>query len=79
MQVIIFSILFSSHLRFDSFFKFPKGICQVFFCSPEEADVAISMLDGRIFVKDKIMKASTSKFDPFLMPQDFAEFEFFSP
>ena len=59
MQVIIFSILFSSHLRFDSFFKFPKGTCQVFFGSPEEADVAISMLDGRIFAKDKIMKAST--------------------
>lgn len=39
--------------------KHPQGICQVFFASPEEADIAISMLDGRIFAKDKIMKAST--------------------
>ena len=39
--------------------KHPQGICQVFFASPEEADVAISMLDGRIFAKDKIMKAAT--------------------
>ena len=39
--------------------KHPQGICQVFFASPEEADIAISMLDGRIFAKDKVMKAST--------------------
>merc|ERR1712083_170370 len=39
--------------------KHPKGICQVFFGSPEEADIAISMLDGRLFGKDKIMKAYT--------------------
>merc|ERR1712156_620034 len=33
--------------------KHPKGICQVFFGSPEEADIAISMLDGRMFGKEK--------------------------
>ena len=31
--------------------KNPDGICQVFFKSPEEADLAISMLDGRLFSK----------------------------
>ena len=31
--------------------KNPAGICQVFFKSPEEADLAISMLDGRLFSK----------------------------
>ena len=41
------------------FDKHPQGICKVFFASPEEADIAISMLDGRIFAKDKIMKAAT--------------------
>jgi HIV Tat-specific factor 1 len=31
--------------------KHPSGICQVFFKSPEEADLAISMLDGRLYSK----------------------------
>lgn len=31
--------------------KNPDGICQVFFKTPEEADLAISMLDGRLFTK----------------------------
>lgn len=40
--------------------KHPQGICQVFFTSPEEADMAISMLDGRMFSNNKIpMKAYT--------------------
>ena len=39
--------------------KHKQGICQVFFPSPEEADIAISMLDGRIFAKSKVMKAYT--------------------
>ena len=37
----------------------PQGICQVFFASPEEADISISMLDGRVFSKGKAMKAYT--------------------
>ena len=39
--------------------KHPKGICQVFFASPEEADVAIVNMNGRIFAKDNVMKATT--------------------
>lgn len=40
--------------------KHPKGICQVFMGSPEEGDMAISMLNGRIFSNSKIpMKAWT--------------------
>lgn len=31
--------------------KNPDGVCQVFFKTPEEADLAISMLDGRLFTK----------------------------
>ena len=50
--------------------KQPQGICQVFYVSPEEADIAISMLDGWIFEKDKIMleeeKEWLAKWDKFL-------------
>ena len=40
--------------------KHPNGICQVFFATPEEADVAIPMLNGRLFANsNKPMKAFT--------------------
>ena len=37
----------------------PRYLPFFFFASPKEGDIAISMLEGRIFAKDKIMKAST--------------------
>ena len=40
--------------------KNSKGICQVFLGTPEEADLAISMLNGRLFANSRnIMKAYT--------------------
>ena len=40
--------------------KHPNGICQVFMASPEEGDLAISMLNGRLFSNSsKTMKAWT--------------------
>lgn len=40
--------------------KHIQGICQVFFSTPEEADMAISMLNGRMFSSNKIpMKSYT--------------------
>ena len=40
--------------------KHEDGVAQVFFGTPEEADVAISMLNGRMFSgKDLVMKAAT--------------------
>ena len=38
--------------------KHPEGIAQVFFRSPEEADLAISMMNGRMF-NQRVMKAET--------------------
>ena len=39
--------------------KHEDGVAQVFFGTPEEADMAISMLDGRVFSNKKVMKAAT--------------------
>ena len=40
--------------------KHEEGVAQVFFGTPEEADMAVSMLDGRIFSNNKkVMKAAT--------------------
>ena len=39
--------------------KHEDGVAQVFFGTPEEADMAISMLNGRIFSNKKVMKAAT--------------------
>ena len=39
--------------------KHPEGVAQVFFSSPEEADAAISMMDGRLFSNGRVMKANT--------------------
>ena len=39
--------------------KHKDGICQVFFNTPEEADTAISMLDGRLYGDKRVLKAST--------------------
>ena len=41
--------------------KHPNGVCQVFFSTPEEADVAIPMLNGRLFANatKQSMKAYT--------------------
>ena len=42
--------------------KHEDGVCQVFFRSPEEADTAISMLDGRLYYGNgdkRVLKAST--------------------
>ena len=39
--------------------KHVEGVAQVFFGTPEEADMAISMLDGRIFSNKKVMRAAT--------------------
>jgi len=39
--------------------KRKDGVCQVFFGSPEEADMAISMLDGRMYGDKRVLKAFT--------------------
>ena len=39
--------------------KHEEGVAQIFFGTPEEADMAISMMNGRIFSGKKVMKAAT--------------------
>ena len=39
--------------------KRADGVCQVFFNTPEEADTAISMLDGRLYGDSRVLKAFT--------------------
>ena len=38
--------------------KHPEGVCQIFFKDPSEADMAVSMLNGRMFIKN-VMSVET--------------------
>lgn len=50
---------FGSVRRVVVYDKHAQGICQVFFNTPEEADTAISMLDGRLYGDKRVLKAAT--------------------
>lgn len=50
---------FGSVKKVTVYDKHPEGVAQVSFESPEEADMAISMMNGRLFFNKRVMSAET--------------------
>ena len=50
---------FFSRFRSMIYDKNPEGVAQVFFSSPEEADLAIESMNGRLFFNNRLMSAET--------------------